>query len=121
MDPYKGFKTRTQWANPAAFNRSPYDPVTVNGQNILSDLGGRAQQLRGPAALALDASVHKQFAIREETKFEIRCEAQNVLNHVAFNNPANTNFTQTAPGQFGNITGDRTGARVVQLAGKFYF
>ena len=120
-DPYKGFKTRLQWVNSAAFVRSPYNPVTANGQNILSDLGSTPNQVRGPALFALDASVHKQFDTGEGTKFEFRLEALNALNHVAFNNPGNTNFLQTSPGQFGVITGDRTGARVVQLAAKFYF
>lgn len=121
VDPYKGYKTRLQWANPAAFVRMPYNPVTVAGQNILSDLGIRGNQLRGPGLFALDASLHKQFDTSEHTQFEFRLEALNALNHVAYNNPANTNFLQTNPGQFGVITGDRTGARVVQLAGKFFF
>jgi hypothetical protein len=120
-DPYKGFKTRLQWVNPAAFTRTPYNPVTVNGQNILSDLGTTPDQVRGPGLFALDASIHKQFDTGEGTKLEFLLEATNVLNHVAFSNPSNTNFLQTSPGQFGVITGDRTGARVVQLAGKFYF
>lgn len=120
-DPYKGFKTRLQWLNPGAFVRSPYNPVTVNGENILSDLGVAPNQVRGPGLFALDASLHKQFDTGEGTKIEFRLEAFNALNHVAFSNPSNGNFLQTKPGQFGVITGDRTGARVVQLAGKFFF
>ena len=120
-NPYKGFKSRLQWVNPAAFTRSPYNPVTVNGQNILSDLGTTPDQVRGPGLFALDASAHKYFNTGEGTKFEFLLEAFNALNHVAFSNPTNTNFLQTAPGQFGVITGDRTGSRVVQLAAKFYF
>lgn len=65
---------------------------------------------------------HKQFTTGENTKFEFRVEAVNLFNHVEFNNPSNTNFTQTSPGQFGVITGDRLGVgRVLQLAGKCYF
>ena len=121
VNPYKGFKNRLQWINPASFVRMPYNPVTANGQIILSNLGIRGNQVRGPSLFALDASLHKQFDTGEGTKFEFRLEALNALNHVAFDNPSNTNFLQTNPGQFGVITGDRTGARVVQLAGKFYF
>lgn len=121
VDPYKGYKKRLQWANPAAFVRMPYNPVAAPGQNILSDLGIRGNQLRGPGLFALDASLHKQFDTGEGTKFEVRLEAMNALNHVAFNNPSNNNFLQTNPGQFGVITGDRTGARIVQLAAKFFF
>ena len=120
-NPYAGFKTRLQWVNPAAFVRMPYNPVTANGQNILSDLGTTPNQVRGPSLFALDASFHKYFATGEGTKFEFLLEGFNVLNHVAFSNPSNTNFLQTSSGQFGVITGDRTGARIVQLAGKFYF
>lgn len=122
VDPYKGFKTRLQWANPAAFTELPYNPVTVNGGNILADFGSRGNQLRGPGFYDVDASLHKQFNTGKETKFEFRLEALNLFNHVEFNNPSNTNFTQTSPGQFGVITGDRLGVgRVVQLAGKYYF
>jgi hypothetical protein len=120
-NPYNGFKTRLQWVNPAAFVRSAYNPVTGNGQNILSDLGATYDEVRGPGLFALDGSVHKYFDTGEGTKFEFLLEAFNALNHVAFSNPSNTNFLQTNPGQFGVITGDRTGARIVQLAAKFFF
>jgi hypothetical protein len=117
-----GFKTRLQWANPAAFAILPYTPVTANGANILADFGVRGNQLRGPGFYDIDASLHKQFNLGRENKFEFRLEALNLLNHVEFNNPSNTNFTQTSPGQFGVITSDRLGVgRVVQLAGKYYF
>jgi carboxypeptidase family protein/TonB-dependent receptor-like protein len=115
-------KTRQQWVNPAAFTRLPYTPVTTNGANNLDDLGVRGNQVRGPGFYDIDASLHKQFDTGENTKFEFRLETLNLFNHVEFNNPGNTNFTQTAPGQFGAITGDRLGVgRVVQLAGKWYF
>jgi len=101
--------------------RMPYNPVTANGQNLLADLGTTPDQVRGPGLFALDASFHKYFNTGEGTKFEFLLEAFNALNHVAWSNPSNTNYLQTSPGQFGVITGDRTGARVVQLAAKFYF
>jgi hypothetical protein len=122
VDPYKGFRTRLQWVNPAAFAQLPYTPVTANGANDLADLGVRGNQVRGPGFYDIDASLHKQFDTGEATKFEFRLEALNLFNHVEFNNPGNTNFLQNAPGQFGAITADRLGVgRVVQLAGKFYF
>jgi hypothetical protein len=115
-------KTRLQWVNPAAFSVLPYAPVTTNGANNLADLGVRGNQVRGPGFYDVDASLHKQFETGENTKFEFRLEAMNLFNHVEFSNPSNTNFTQTNPGQFGVITGDRLGVgRVVQLAGKFFF
>jgi hypothetical protein len=122
VDPYKGFRTRLQWANPSAFTQLPYTPVTVNGATNLALLGIRGNQLRGPGFYDIDASLHKQFNIGEERKFEFRLEAINLFNHVEFNNPSNTNFTQTNSGQFGVITSDRLGVgRVVQLAAKFFF
>lgn len=121
VDPYKGYKKRVQWANPAAFVRMPYNPVTATSGDILSNLGIRSGQLRGPGLFALDASIHKQFPIYETVRLEFRLEATNVLNHVAYSNPSNGNFLQTNPGQFGVITGDRTGARVAQLVGKIFF
>jgi hypothetical protein len=115
-------KKRLQWVNPAAFTQLPYTPVTTNGANNLADLGVRGNQVRGPGFYDVDASLHKQFDTGEKTYFEFRLEAINAFNHVEFNNPSNTTFTQSSPGQFGVITGDRIGlGRVVQLAGKWYF
>lgn len=122
VNPYGGSHNRTQWANPAAFTELPYTPVTVNGANNLALLGIRGNQLRGPGFYDVDASIHKQFNTGENTKFEFRLEGINAFNHVEFNNPSNTNFTQTASGQFGVITSDRLGqGRIVQLAAKYYF
>jgi hypothetical protein len=121
-NPYGGLHNRTQWANPGAFALLPYNPVTVAGQNIMADLGVRGNQLRGPGFYDIDASLHKQFSTGEQTKLEFRVEAMNLFNHVEFNNPSNTNFTQTLPGQFGVITSDRLGVgRVMQMAAKYYF
>lgn len=123
INPYSGAHNRTQWVNPAAFVQLPAsDAVTFNGQLDYAALGVRGNQVRGPGFYDVDASLHKQFDTGENTKFEFRLETLNLFNHVEFNNPSNTNFTQTSPGQFGAITGDRLGVgRVVQLAGKWYF
>jgi Carboxypeptidase regulatory-like domain/TonB dependent receptor len=111
--------TRQQWVNPAAFTTLPYTPITVNGANNLADFGVRPNQVRGPGFYDVDASFHKQFDTGENTKFEFRLEAINLFNHVEFQNPSNTTFTNSA---FGSITSDRLGTgRVVQLAGKFFF
>jgi hypothetical protein len=120
VNPYSGTHNRTQWVNPAAFVALPAsDAVTFNGELDYVALGVRGNQVRGPGFYDIDASLHKQFDTGEKTKFEFRLEALNALNHVEFNNPSNTNFTQAA---FGSITADRLGVgRVVQLAGKFYF
>ncbi|MGB6695668.1 MAG: hypothetical protein WBE56_15895, partial [Terracidiphilus sp.] len=89
--------------------------------------------LHGPGFTYDNFSLFKDFAIRERARFQLRVEAQNVFNHPSASNPSSTLNASTLTGTavstsgFGNITGvqtipgELTGARVVQLAGKFIF
>jgi hypothetical protein len=89
--------------------------------------------LHGPGFTYDNFSLFKDFPIREWARFQLRVEAQNVFNHPSAANPSSTlnasSLTSTAVSTsgFGNITsvqtipGELTGARVVQLAGKFIF
>ncbi|HYP14471.1 MAG TPA: hypothetical protein VEQ63_11155, partial [Bryobacteraceae bacterium] len=74
--------------------------------------------LRGPSPNAFDASVFKNFQIREGFRAEFRLEAFNALNYARWNNPG-TNITQ--PGTFGIIQTKNNDRRELQLALKLNF
>jgi hypothetical protein len=74
--------------------------------------------LRNPGSFFTDASILKKFYLGDDTtrNFELRLEAQNILNHPNFGNiiadPDNPNF--------GGING-KTGQRVMQAGLRFFF
>jgi hypothetical protein len=72
--------------------------------------------LRGPSAFGWDASLHKNFKIREGHTLTFRWELFSILNHPIFGSPVNT---LTNP-NFGRITSS-TGQRNIQLALKYAF
>jgi Carboxypeptidase regulatory-like domain/TonB-dependent Receptor Plug Domain/TonB dependent receptor len=71
----------------------------------------------GPGYADLDFALMKDFRITENTRFELRGEAFNSLNHVNFGNPDGR--VSDGP-SFGRIT-SALDPRLVQLAGKLYF
>jgi hypothetical protein len=80
---------------------------------------GTAQRnaLRGPGYVDLDTAIMKDFIVHNETRFEFRVEAFNVLNHTNFSNPDGK--VSDGP-NFGRITA-ATDPRILQGALKFYF
>jgi hypothetical protein len=77
----------------------------------------RTLGFRGPAIQIFDAVLMKDFRIRGDQRFEVRIEAQNVMNHPVFSDP-NTSFGSTS---FGQITGVKVGARQMMVGLKYYF
>ena len=87
--------------------------------------------LYGPGYGALDFSMFKSFAIKEDVKFEFRAEARNLLNHPVAGNPNATISSSYSPNNpagdgaqgFGTVTGTSTfyQPRQLQLSGKFVF
>jgi len=73
--------------------------------------------LRGPHRTNLDLSLFKNFVIREQTRFEFRAEAFNVLNHPQFGLP-NPNIGN---GQAGTITSIVGNPRQLQMGIRFQF
>ena len=73
--------------------------------------------LRQPSTNSLDASIFKNFTIREGATVQFRAEAFNATNHPIWNAPG-TDVTQL--GSFGVITA-KSGSRQVQLALRFLF
>lgn len=117
QNPYAGPHNQNQWLNPAAFSQPPI--ATQIGQTDFSPLGGHPEQVRGPSLINLDASIFKQFTIKEQRKVEFRAEAFNAFNTAEFGNPGQLNFTNLAG--YSRITSLRNNPRLVQLALKLFF
>jgi len=77
----------------------------------------RTLSYRGPAITIFDAVLMKDIPIRAGQRFELRIEAQNVLNHPVFGDP-NTSFGSTS---FGQITGTKIGPRQMMMGFKYHF
>ena len=71
---------------------------------------------RGPAIINADATLMKNFQIKERKSVQLRLEAYNVTNSPQWNSP-NTSFGSTT---FGQIT-TSTNSRTLQVAAKFYY
>jgi hypothetical protein len=115
-DPYAG-QTKTQWINPAAFRR-PLDGAFGNmGRNAL----------RLPSVVNLDASILKNFPIRESMRLTYRFEVFNAANHPEIWGVIN-NFSGDNPGSGISANNKNFGqpnqwrdSRTVQMALRFQF
>ncbi len=114
--------TSGEYINPNCFAA----PTTVgkNGPTLLP-------VAYGPKYFNSDLAVFKNFSITESKKLQFRIQAYNFLNHPLWSFPNGNNLTlqfqQDATGaitqtnsNFGKAT-DKQGARVLELAAKFYF
>ena len=92
-----------QWFNTSAFAI----PAAYSLGNAGRTFG------EGPGAINLDASILKDFSIRERTVLQFRVEALNFLNHANFANPDTRQGSPT----FGQITSLVSGnqSRIIQL------
>jgi hypothetical protein len=98
-----------EWFNPAAF-AEPTDGTWGNaGRNFLI----------GPNESYLNFAMAKSFPIPwlETGAFQIRMDANNILNHTSYNNP-NATIDGGSPGV---INGTTISGRILQLGGKFSF
>jgi hypothetical protein len=98
----------TQWFNPAAYQIPAAGTFGNEERNGL---------LVGPGFVGVNASLRKSFPVWREDHFELRIDAQNVLNHANFGQPS-TNFNIAGAGQILSVNGS---ARLVQLGGRFSF
>ena len=72
----------------------------------------------GPHYIEFDASLLKRIAINERIKLEVRADATNLTNSVAFGAPT----TDITSGTFGRIRNTITsGSRKIQLGAKIHF
>lgn len=80
-DPNTGPHTVQQWIGTAAFQR--LNPVTQAGQ-----FGNAGRNIaRGPAFTDVDASLVRNFTVREGINLEFRAESFNIANHANFSLP----------------------------------
>lgn len=92
-----------QWLNPQAF----VNPPTYTYGNI----GRTLPDVRAPGVINIDASVMKDFKLRERLKLQFRAEGFNMPNHVNYSFP-NTSFQASRDGSNGNTNFGRiTSAR----------
>ena len=99
-------RTLVQWFNTAAFTAAP--AFTSGTEPRYS--------LYGPGINNWDASLMRNFPIRERLNIQLRGEFYNAMNHPNFKNP-NTTIGNI---NYGKITGDN-GARVMEVAVRVFF
>jgi Carboxypeptidase regulatory-like domain len=115
------------WYNPAAYAIPPLAP----GQTFAHDYGdARRGSLRGPAIYNVDASLFKNFTLKENWKLQFRLEAFNLFNTPEFGIP-NDGVDQIGssaasaagfvPSLAGAITSTVHASRELQLALKLSF
>jgi len=95
------------WYNKAAFG-APADNTFGNA---------RRNSVYGPSYYNLNLSFGKTFNIWENTKFEVRADGQNALNHPILGNP-DSGIGNNNPSQLNSVI---DGGRHIQLYGKFTF
>jgi hypothetical protein len=121
--------------NPTA-NLGPHQYVNGNCFGVPTTVGQNGPTLLpaayGPIFFTWDLSVFKNFAISESKKLQFRVSAYNWLNHPLYSFPSGSNLTlnfqqnpvteqiSQANSNFGVAT-QKQGARIVELAVKFYF
>ncbi|MFB3826844.1 MAG: carboxypeptidase regulatory-like domain-containing protein [Bryobacteraceae bacterium] len=89
------------------FNTNSREQLSWNVRRFPS----RFANLRGDGPNNIDASVIKQFPIREKLKLQYRCELFNLMNHAQFSRPS----TSATSSGFAKITGVDNRSRVIQM------
>jgi outer membrane receptor protein involved in Fe transport len=100
--------TTSEWFNVAAF-QTPTSGTFGNE---------RRNSLLGPSWRDLDLSLGKNFQIVDKTRFELRLDSFNILNHPNFEQPATATGTNVAGGGVINYA---NGARNIQIGGRLTF
>lgn len=118
LDPHRSrLAERTEWFDTSAYCRVGSTGCTAGGGPSGLDGLVRPNSLSGPGYKDFDASLFRDFSIRERVTFQFRGEATNVFNSVNLSNPGSTlNSTSS----FGKITG-ASSMRVLQVGGRLLF
>ena len=112
----KGINVGNPWFSTSSFTQPTGVRFGSSGRNILS----------GPGLFALNASLAKNFRIRERFGVEVRAESFNLTNTPQFSNPS-TSLTSSTYGYVTGTLGSGTGVngtgggRALQLAAKVTF
>jgi hypothetical protein len=99
--------TNSEWFNVAAFAQ----PAAGTYGDV------RRDSLRGPGLTNVNFSLGKNFSLWRESKFQLRMDSTNILNHPSFGLPDST----IGPGHTAQITSVTVGGRTVELLGKLSF
>ncbi|MBI3662320.1 MAG: carboxypeptidase regulatory-like domain-containing protein [Acidobacteria bacterium] len=102
-----GTHTADRWFNPAAFAVPAAFTFGTVGRN----------SVYGPGMQTLDLALAREFVVSEKTKFQLRAELFNALNHTNLGTP--NRFVNTP--QFGTITEAATPGREIQLSARVSF
>lgn len=124
VSPDMGKGSHWDWVNPAKgyFNTAAFTlPTSCNDQTPgwcgFGDTGKNAYW--GPGIFGIDASIMKDWTLREGTTLQFRWDAFNATNHPNFSGPAST--VNQAAGTFGVITSTNGNARIFQGALRLTF
>ena len=102
--------------NGTAFNTAEFDTKAADQYQFhVRSFSTTFPNLRQAGINNLDASILKQFPIREAMYFQLRLEAFNVVNHPVFGAPVTTISSTT----FGQITSQGNLPRQIQLGARF--
>jgi hypothetical protein len=93
-DPNSGPKTPTEWFNTACFTQPAAFTYGNAGRDIVT----------GPGLNNLDATIQKQFPVRESMKLQFRLDVFDFLNHPNFNAPVGAGRIFSNAASFGAIT-----------------
>jgi hypothetical protein len=105
-NPYVRNTNTLQWINANSFVANPLGTFGNAGSDSLV----------GPMFFNIDASLSREFVIKERQRLQLRFEFFNLLNHPNFNNPDNNLQDNT----FGEILSDAA-PRILQFAAKYTF
>lgn len=93
-NPNAGPKTTAEWFNTACFTVPALNTYGNAGRDIVI----------GPGLDDFDATLQKQFPIRENMNLQFRLDIFNFLNHPNWNNPVGSGRMYSAAASFGAIT-----------------
>ena len=126
----QGLAAGVYFINPAVLNRTGrasegFGTTPFNGQVFFNNAPGQTSGLErafinGPLFFNLDATLAKNFRIKESVKFQLRLEAFNALNRANFSFSAAQQLRDINSATFGRIT-STFDPRVVQIGGRIDF
>jgi hypothetical protein len=117
VNPAKGYFNTAAFTDPFATGHVPSCNDNTPGWCGFGDTGKNAYW--GPGVFGIDASIMKNWVLREGKAFQFRWDAFNATNHPNFSGPSST--VNQAAGTFGVISGMNGNPRVFQGALRLTF
>jgi len=114
---FRGRAGGTAYLNREAFTTPPVHPGGRNVITRLGTLGPILPNIRGPHLTYEDLAIEKTFPFGEARSFQIRGTFLNPFNRHGRGNPV----TDISNPFFGQITGQGTGPRNIELSARFTF